>query len=203
MCIRDSDDGYPGCDVTAEIFDWGPEVSLISAGWYFDAESERAWVALSSGADACGSAAALASGASTDNLMFVQLLEWSGAGGTFAVSSPLEADGEDGTTDAFVMPYVAELGGLIPLDSGSIVLSGAGAGDVLNVSGLSASNEFGDLADGSFTACWCDALDGIELASAGEGEPPPPPAASLTTPADAWRPLELSLIHISEPTRPY
>jgi hypothetical protein len=141
---------------------------------------------MAAGSDACASAAAVAAGESSDEVMFMQLLEWSGTGGTFAVSSPLTADGSDGSTDVFVMPYVAELGGLIPLESGSVILGAASEGEDLDVSALSASNEFGDSAEGSFSACWCDALDGIDVSSAGEEEPPPPPVASGAPSLGEW-----------------
>ena len=152
-------------------------MSMSSAAWYWDSASDTAWVGISADSDACGAAAALASGGSTAELMFIQILEWSADAGTYSVTNPASTDTGDGSTDVYVMPYIEELGTAVPMDTGSLTVEFAAEGDYLDISGLSASNEFSDTVSGSFEACWCDALSSVDIGDAGGG----PPSSGVST----------------------
>ena len=146
-------------------------MSMTSAAWYWDSASDTAWIGVSADSDACGAAAALAAGSSTSELMFIQILEWSADAGSYSVTNPASTDTADGSTDVYVMPYIEELGTAVPMDTGSLTIEFAAEGDYLDISGLSASNEFSDTVSGSFEACWCDALSSVDIGDAAGGPP--------------------------------
>jgi len=172
------------CDVRQGITDAaglieGSPVRLSSAAWYADPTSGSAWVLLSPQPDACNQVAAYDRNDHDDRAIIIWISDWTvGTELSMPVIPEPEIVPGDGSAEAMATGWEPDLNLPVLMDHGTLVVRESEMNGLIQVTGLDTWSEYGDIIEGSFSACWCPAVQSFRWPILEDSSPPAPPPVS-------------------------
>jgi hypothetical protein len=154
----------------------GSPIRLNSAAWYADPSSGAAWVLLSPQYDACSQIDAYDRNDHSDRAIVIWMSDWEvGTSVTMSVIPEPEIVPGDGTAEAMATGWEPDLNLPVLMDHGQLVVRESESEGTLKVTGFDTWSEYGDTMEGSFSACWCPAVQSFRWPIIEDSSPPAPP----------------------------
>jgi hypothetical protein len=156
----------------------GTPARMLSAAWYAN-DSGEAWMVLSPSTSACSLMEDFKTNTHELRALSIWVTDFSAShyAPIHIVPEPALVAG-DGTPEAVVNGWEPIINLAVFMEHGLLTVRSASLGDTLQVTGLDAWSEFGDAAEGDFTACWCPAAEDFIWPRVEDSSPPAPPPVS-------------------------